>query len=1252
MDREEPTSGGQKDQATSPGPQSVQRVTNKSRAIFYKRIDTKELLDARFRQFFGKLGSSGRNSVRQEQRVREILYKERVPSQATSGDIVEERSQRGVAVAGSSRMKEDYGDDDYKTSCASDDFISRLEPVDDGSENKRELIAYKKQREKFVRSTANQLKSCSQLVATREKLDKDSPETLVFTRAGESGENGNSLRLNLKAESLSNRINGTRDVNLQQTAAKVSGAGALREEDQVNCNNLPAERGQKQVSPRSGAHLRIEPIEWVKEDLSNQFNLTSSDCANSVDAKKEQKQSETFANNEPDPQKPIVVQGHRSIATDAWDKKFWRQLSNLSQSITEQRANCWVNNARGRKPQESDENEAQLAPEVVGYIARLRETQGCVKVDSLLNNPFKFNQNTSEMTIELAGTPADPSEGVQSATLTGQQQQAFQQSKRMQTSSSTGSGRRKPQEARDVSNMENSTNEEERNRSSRTVELQTVPTAGRRSLTNERQEAFDGKTGGCNPPGDQDERESKFNRQEVRPESEAQVLVKRHSDQPRKHEELQLSSIDQVNSSSNNSQPQQKQSHQVKLSITTTTATTTHSSASSLNSCILSESNTSVSEVRLKWSKKMDFLLSIIGFAVDLANIWRFPYLVYKNGGGVFLIPYLIMLVFGGIPLFFLELCLGQFVKKGPITVWNKIFPYMKGVGYCSILISWYVSFYYNVLIAWSVYFIYRSISSFGHKMPWEDCDNDWNSKSGTCVSISQLKSLCSDRNETLESCRRQLFSSVNVTSPASEFFVKELSQIDQSSGLDDMGYLRPELVVCTMIVYLLHYFSLFRGLETSGKVVWVTATAPYMILSILLVRGLFLPGASMGIEYYLSPRLEKLADPQVWIDAAGQVFYSIGVGFGVHLTYASFNSHNNNCYRDCLMTSAVNALTSVYSGLVVFVYLGYMATNLGIEIDKVASEGYSLVFEVYPEALTTLPFARFWSILFFIMLLTLGIDSAMGGLEAVITGLEDEFRFARRLSRGQLTGLVIVSSFLPALISCTQGGAYTLFWFDIYSAGVSLLFSALFETIGVVYCYGLEKFIVNIESMLGRRPQLFYILCWKYISPTFLFGIIFMSIYTASTPVYRGYTFPLWSIVLGWCLAFSSVAAIPVVALLTWCRHGSTGHALNTPSKSPRKSRATSGAGSVASGATGGTRKSPSNQQTHHQEQQSHSDLHPTRIFLATDSQKTMTTAIITSSTQGEHPHRHYTSRDMSPQRQIHDGKSHCKDNFREHML
>lgn len=133
-----------------------------------------------------------------------------------------------------------------------------------------------------------------------------------------------------------------------------------------------------------------------------------------------------------------------------------------------------------------------------------------------------------------------------------------------------------------------------------------------------------------------------------------------------------------------------------------------------------------------------------------------------------------------------------------------------------------------------------------------------------------------------------------------------------------------------------------------------------------------------------------------------------------------------------------------------------------------------------------------------------------MGGLEAVITGLEDEFKFARRLSRGQLTALVIVSSFLPALINCTQGGAYSVFWFDQYSAGVSLLFAALFETLGVVYCYGLNKFIPAIESMLGHRPHLFYILCWKYISPIFLVVSSVLFAFNQSTPPRLANQFPL----------------------------------------------------------------------------------------------------------------------------------------------
>ncbi|CAG2161766.1 unnamed protein product [Oppiella nova] len=445
---------------------------------------------------------------------------------------------------------------------------------------------------------------------------------------------------------------------------------------------------------------------------------------------------------------------------------------------------------------------------------------------------------------------------------------------------------------------------------------------------------------------------------------------------------------------------------------------------------------------RLEWSKKIDFLLSIIGFAVDLSNVWRFPYLCYKNGGGVFLIPYTIMLVFGALPLFFLELSVGQFTKCGPITMWNKLCPPMKGIGYCCVLISWYVSFYYNVIIAWTTYYIFKSLTS-GDLMPWQHCDNDYNTDN--CFSVSQMQAIQCQTNTS-------------------------------------------------------HHKN--NGVKSSGKVVWFTATAPYFILTILLIRGLFLPGAGEGILYYINPRLEKLLEPSVWVDAAVQVFYSIGVGFGVHLTYASFNKFNNNCYRDCLITACVNSLTSFYSGFVIFTYLGYMANSMNKEIQNVASEGYGL----------------------------------MGGLEAVITGLMDEFRF-KKLKREYFTAIVISTSFLGALVNCTQGGGYTMVWFDTYSAGISLLCSAMFEALAVVYFYGSDRFSGDIQSMLGYPPSRYWVLSWKYISPIFLMCVIVLSIINSERLSYYNYDYPIWSAVLGWAFTLSSVSAVPIYALIWWIR-------------------------------------------------------------------------------------------------------------------
>ncbi|XP_042909495.1 sodium-dependent dopamine transporter-like [Parasteatoda tepidariorum] len=529
---------------------------------------------------------------------------------------------------------------------------------------------------------------------------------------------------------------------------------------------------------------------------------------------------------------------------------------------------------------------------------------------------------------------------------------------------------------------------------------------------------------------------------------------------------------------------------------------------------------------RPTWSKKADFLLSIIGFAVDLANVWRFPYLCYRNGGGVFLIPYLLMLVFGAMPLFYMELALGQYHRQGPISVW-KICPIFKGVGFCAVLISWYVSFYYNVIIGWTIYFM---VSSLTLELPWVRCGNAWNTD------------LCrGGYNET-----EKLFDNStdgvhkNWTSPALEFFDRGVLELHLSSGFDDLGAPKWQLVLCVFSVFVILYFALFKGVKSSGKVVWVTATAPYVILTILLFRGAFLPGAASGVQYYINPDISKLFNSQVWVDAAVQVFFSVGVGFGVHLTYASYNNFHNNCYRDCLVTTAVNSFTSFYSGFVIFIFLGYMAHKHGVPINKVATEGHGLVFQVYPEAIATLPGGQFWAVLFFIMLLSLGLDSAMGGLESVITGLMDEFKdfFDRRkYSREIFTSVVLFTSFSMTIINVTRGGGYTMHWFDSYSASISLLFSALFEAIGVAWLYGIGPFSENVKEMLGHKPGLYWRLCWKFISPAFLIAVIVSAIINNPPLKYNNYLYPGWAVALGWGFALSSVAMVPGYACYKLCK-------------------------------------------------------------------------------------------------------------------
>ncbi|XP_015980144.2 sodium-dependent dopamine transporter [Rousettus aegyptiacus] len=521
---------------------------------------------------------------------------------------------------------------------------------------------------------------------------------------------------------------------------------------------------------------------------------------------------------------------------------------------------------------------------------------------------------------------------------------------------------------------------------------------------------------------------------------------------------------------------------------------------------------------RETWGKKIDFLLSVIGFAVDLANVWRFPYLCYKNGGGAFLVPYLLFMVIAGMPLFYMELALGQFNREGAAGVW-KICPVLKGVGFTVILISLYVGFFYNVIIAWALHYLF---SSFAVALPWTHCNNTWNSAG------------CVDDPAGNASGRPGLNHSFRTT-PAAEYFERGVLHLHESRGLDDLGPPRWQLTACLLLVVVLLYFSLWKGVRTSGKVVWITATMPYVVLFALLLRGITLPGAVDGIKAYLSVDFHRLREASVWIDAATQICFSLGVGFGVLIAFSSYNEFTNNCYRDAIITTSVNSLTSFSSGFVVFSFLGYMAQKHSVPIADVAKDGPGLIFIIYPEALATLPLSSAWAAVFFLMLLTLGIDSAMGGMESVVTGLTDEFQLLHR-HRELFTLFIVLVTFLLSLFCVTNGGIYVFTLLDHFAAGTSILFGVLIEAIGVAWLYGVWRFSDDIKQMTGRRPSLYWRLCWKFVSPCFLLFVVVVSVATSRPPRYGDYVFPEWANALGWAVAASSMCLVPVYAAYKLC--------------------------------------------------------------------------------------------------------------------
>ncbi|XP_028399406.1 sodium- and chloride-dependent transporter XTRP3-like [Dendronephthya gigantea] len=501
--------------------------------------------------------------------------------------------------------------------------------------------------------------------------------------------------------------------------------------------------------------------------------------------------------------------------------------------------------------------------------------------------------------------------------------------------------------------------------------------------------------------------------------------------------------------------------------------------------------NTSVSleihekpEERESWGNKLEFLLATIGFAVGLGNVWRFPYLCQKNGGGAFLIPYFISLIVLGIPLFLIELGMGQRLRQASIGVWNEVSPYLGGIGVTSLVASCFISIYYNMIVAWCFYYLFIS---FQDPLPFQDCPtNDWG-------------------NATDPEC--------HVAGETSYYWYRKA--LNLSPSITEPGEVQWHLALVLLLAWLIVFLCTMKGVKSTGKAVYVTALFPYVVLIIFFFRAVTLDGAGEGLKRMFTPKFEELGKARVWLEAATQIFFSLSLSFGGLIAMASFNPVKNNCKKDAIMVSLINCGTSVFASIVVFSVLGFKAkTALGECLDEEkaknltanstcksldeylsdVAQGTGLSFIAFTEAITKMPAPQVWSVLFFLMLITLGMGSMFGNIAGVVSPIHDLGLL--KIRKEFLTAIMSAVLFLIGLLLCQNSGEYWLQLFDSYSLNLALLWVAFFHLIGMNFFYGTERFMGDIEFMTGTRPGLYWLITWRYLGPVLGALLFFAGLY------------------------------------------------------------------------------------------------------------------------------------------------------------
>jgi NSS family neurotransmitter:Na+ symporter len=494
---------------------------------------------------------------------------------------------------------------------------------------------------------------------------------------------------------------------------------------------------------------------------------------------------------------------------------------------------------------------------------------------------------------------------------------------------------------------------------------------------------------------------------------------------------------------------------------------------------------TTQSPKREAFGSRNVFILSAIGSAVGLGNIWRFPYVAYEGGGGAFLIPYLCALLTAGIPLLFFDYAIGHRFRGSAPLAFRRLHRRAEPLGWWQVLICVVIAVYYAVIIAWAAMYTW-----FSAQLTWgPGNENDF-------------------------------------------FFTDFLQSADVAEtgiSTEFVPQVGIPLVVVWLIVIVIMALGVKRGIGRANMILMPLLT---VMFAILVVQSLFLPGAMDGLNAFFTPNWEALADPAVWASAYGHIFFSLSVAFGIMVTYSSYLKRKTDLTGSGLVVAFANSGFEILAGIGVFAALGFMAQAQGTDVSGVASSGIGLAFIAFPTIVSQATGGSIIGVLFFGALVFAGVTSLISILEVIVAALQDKLGWAR--IRTTLTVSIPLAIVSMALFSTTTAIS-VLDTADAFVNAFGIMAVALVAVVIVAWLlHKLPALVEHLNRRSSFRVGRFWMLLVGALAPLVLGYLLVTELISKISEPYGGY--PDWFLaVFGWGMVIGLVVLALLLSALPW---------------------------------------------------------------------------------------------------------------------